>query len=288
MTDPLVNMPCPKTTSLTAPATCHLADLCGFGMSSTPNSDGSIPQPNQWFRFIVPIFLHGGLIHISFNLLVQLTLGRDIERQFGTLRFLLVYFAAGIFGFVFGGNFAQEGLMSTGCSGALFGIMAIVLLDLLYTWKTRRHPVRELLFIFLDMAISFVLGLLPALDNFSHIGGFLTGLVLGICLLRSPNALRERIGLDEPPYTSAAYGRNSTGLGEMPSFFSEPVGFFKGRKPAWWAWWLLRTAALVGVIVAFIVLIRNFYIYHNTCSWCKYLSCLVSLRNWRFERGLTR
>jgi len=208
-------------------------------------------------------------------MLLQWTLGRDIERQIGTIRFVLVYFAAGIFGFVFGGNFAPNGLPSTGCSGALFGILAIVLLDLLYTWKTRPKPWKELLFIALDVVIAFVIGLLPALDNFSHIGGFMTGIILGICILHSPDALRERIGLDDPPYSTVA--------GQAPSanhnFIKNPVGFFKGRKPLWWAWWLLRVGALVAVLVAFIVLIRNFYIFRNQCSWCKYLSCLP-IKDW--------
>lgn len=42
------------------------------------------------------------------------------------------------------------------------------------------------MFIILDIVISFVLGLLPGVDNFSHIGGFIMGLLLGIFLLRSP------------------------------------------------------------------------------------------------------
>jgi membrane associated rhomboid family serine protease len=269
-----INMPCPNTTTTDLP-TCSLADLCGFGLNLTPKAGGSQPQPNQWFRFIFPIFLHGGIVHIGFNLLLQLTLGKDVERQIGTLRFVLVYFSAGIFGFVFGGNYAPNGLASTGCSGALFGLLAIVLLDLLYSWKTRRNPWRDLLFIALDVVVSFVLGLLPAIDNFSHIGGFLTGLVLGVCLLHSPDALRERIGLDEPPYaTVAGAQQNNHGIQD---FVKQPVGFFKGRKPLWWAWWLLRAGALVAVVVTFIVLLRNFYIYRNQCSWCKYLSCLVSV-----------
>jgi len=227
-------------------------------------------QPNQWFRFIVPIFLHGGLVHITFNLLLQLTLARDVEKIIGTLRFLIVYFSAGIFGFVFGGNFAPDGISSTGCSGALFGILAIVLLDILYTWRTRQSPVKDLLFLLLDFAIAFVIGLLPTLDNFSHIGGFLMGLVLGVCILRSPEALRERIGLDEPPYSAVDKEAGFRGVAK------DPVGFFKGRKPLWWAWWLLRVGALVAVLIVFIVLVRNFYVYQHTCSWCKYLSCLVS------------
>jgi len=189
-----------------------------------------------------------------------------------------VYFSAGIFGFVLGGNYAPNGIMSTGCSGALFGIIAITLLDLLYTWKNRKSPGRELLFIGLDIAIAFVLGLLPGLDNFSHIGGFLTGLTLGICILHSPDALRERTGVDEPPYSSMGGAQNANATG-VQNFVRQPVGFFKGRKPLWWVWWLIRAGALVAVTVTFIVLLRNFYVYRNTCSWCKYLSCLP-VKNW--------
>jgi membrane associated rhomboid family serine protease len=272
LADPSVAMPCPNATSTVA--TCNLAQLCGFGLDLTPH-DGVQPQPNQWFRFITPIFLHGGIIHIGFNMLLQLTLGRDVERQIGTLRFVLVYFSAGIFGFVLGGNYAPNGIMSSGCSGSLFGIIAVVLLDLLYGWRNRRNRVRELIFIMLDIVVAFVLGLLPGLDNFSHIGGFLAGTVLSICILHSPDALRERIGVDATPYRAALADGPEPQTG-VQSFVRAPVGFFKGRKPLWWAWWLIRAGALVAVIVTFIVLLRNFYVYRVTCSWCKYLSCLVS------------
>jgi len=77
---------------------------------------------------IVPIFLHGGVLHILFNLLVQLRLGVDMEKAIGTVRFVIVYFPAGIMGFILGANFAGNGIASTGCSGSLFGIIAVVLL----------------------------------------------------------------------------------------------------------------------------------------------------------------
>jgi membrane associated rhomboid family serine protease len=272
-----IDWPCPNTTTSdpTNPSQqCTLSDLCGFGGVTEPLYDGDInqsPQPNQWFRFITPIFLHAGLVHIGFNLLLQLTMGREMEKAIGSIRFFLVYLSSGIFGFVMGGNFAATGIASTGASGSLFGIIALTLLDLLYSWKDRRNPVKDLLFIGLDIVISFVLGLLPGLDNFSHIGGFLMGLALGVCVLHSPNALRRRI--DEPPYSSVEGNFQNTGT--SPSFLKNPVGFFKGRKPLWWLWWLLRAGALVAVTVVFILLLNNFYVYRVTCSWCKYLSCLV-------------
>jgi membrane associated rhomboid family serine protease len=279
-----VLFPCPNTTDTTA--TCSLSELCG--MSGVPNPDppqslDHNPQPNQWYRFITPIFLHAGLIHIGFNMLLQMTLGRDMEREIGSIRFFLIYFAAGIFGFVFGGNFAPPGIAPVGASGSLFGIFALSLLSLLYTWKERRKPGKDLAFIILDIVISFALGLLPGFDNFSHIGGFLMGLVAGICVLHSPNSLRKRTHQDHPPYTpmSPGDGRSRTEVmarGEgMRGFIKNPVGFFKGRVAWWWAWWLVRVGALLTILIVFIVLLNNFYVYRTECSWCKYLSCLVSL-----------
>lgn len=284
-----ISWPCPNTTSTTDD--CQLNNLCGFGMpaSDNPVYPGTImalnkysPQPNQWFRFILPIFLHAGIIHIGFNMLLQMTLAREMEISIGPLRFFLVYMASGIFGFVLGGNFAATGIASTGASGALFGIIALNLLDLLYTWGERKSPWKDFAFIMLDVVISFVLGLLPGLDNFSHIGGFFMGLVLGICILHSPNSLRQRISQDSPPYTPVAQVKASDGHDPnagITGFVKSPVGFFKGRKPAWWAWWLVRAGSLVFVLIVFILLLNNFYVYRKTCSWCKYLSCL-NINNW--------
>lgn len=282
---PAVLWPCPNTTTSnsTAPSNhCTLSDLCGF-------SDFNYDSPNQWFRFITPMFLHAGIIHIGFNMLLQLTMGREMELAIGSVRFALVYFSSGIFGFVLGGNFAASGISSTGASGCLFGILALTLLDLIYCWNERPSPMRDLMWILADVLISFVLGLLPGLDNFSHIGGFLMGLGAGICILHSPNVLRQRIG-DPTPYhtmrtdmdptksTDETTTATST-TADVAAFAKEPVGFFKGRKGLWWVWWLIRAGALIGVLVGFVVLLNNFYHNHAHCSWCKYLSCLP-INNW--------
>lgn len=271
-----ITWPCPNTTTSDVDdptQKCSLSELCGFGgVPENYNTDiNHTPEPNQWFRFIVPIFMHAGLIHIGFNLLLQLTMGREMEKAIGSIRFFLVYMSSGIFGFVLGGNFAGSFISSTGASGALFGVIALTLLDLLYSWKDRRSPVKDLMFILLDVVISFVLGLLPGLDNFSHIGGFLMGLALGVCILHSPNSLRQRIGEDA---SYASVNGRYAGAGTPPAFLKNPVGFFKGRKPLWWAWWLIRAGALVAVVIIFILLLNNFYVYRHTCNWCRYLSCI--------------
>ncbi|KAF1836293.1 rhomboid family membrane protein [Decorospora gaudefroyi] len=277
--------PCPNTTSLTSE--CSLSELCGMGgvpdQSTVTKFEDRSHEPNQWWRFITPIFLHAGLIHIGFNMLLQLTLGRDMEKEIGPLRFALVYFSAGIFGFVLSGNYAPAGSTTVGASGSLFGVLALHLLDLLYHWNSRRSPVKDLLFLLLDIAIAFVLGLLPGLDNFAHIGGFLMGIALGICLLHSPQSLRARTGQNEPPYATVETSPIDTqpfvpttteSKAKIQAFAKQPLGFFKGRKPLWWVWWLVRAGGLVAVFIGFVLLLRNFYEWRNTCSWCSRLSCL--------------
>lgn len=242
------------------------------------------------------MFLHAGFVHIGFNQLVQLTMGAEMERMIGVWRYTLTYLASGIFGFVFGGNYAAQLEPSDGCSGALFGILALYLLDLLYDWPQRQSPWLELAIMIFGVAISFVLGLLPGLDNFAHIGGFIMGLAIGLTLMRSPNALRERIGLAREPYVSMSGGAGQAATdtrktasfkdlfrGNMVSSSEEtgesqgPLDFFKDRKPLWWAWWLVRAGALVAVLIGFILLIVDFYRYPSSnCSWCYRLSCLVS------------
>ncbi|KAF3770772.1 rhomboid-domain-containing protein, partial [Cryphonectria parasitica EP155] len=274
--------PCPNTTSSDASAeVCTLSDLCGFGGVPEPKYDSSAsmddkPEPNQWWRFILPMFMHAGIIHIGFNMLLQLTMGKEIEKSIGSLRFFLVYVSAAIFGFVLGGNYASATSPSTGASGGLFGIIALNMLDLFYSWGDRVSPGKDLAFILLDMIISFVLGLLPGVDNFSHIGGLAMGIAIGLSILHSPNALRRRIGEDDAPYTTmnSAFARD-----KPPGFVKNPVGFFKGRKPLWWAWWLIRAGFLLLAFIGFILLLNNFYVYRKTCSWCKYLSCLP-VKNW--------
>jgi hypothetical protein len=150
----------------------------------------------------------------------------------------------------------------------------------------------------LDIIISFVLGLLPAIDNFAHIGGFLSGIALGLVFMRSPPRLSRKIGtISDPPYTPAnatnPYNTSTRGNNTMVGFrgfIRQPVGFFKSRKPLWWAWWLVRAVMLTLLLTAFIVLINNFYSTNmKECSWCKYLSCLpvsnwCELYDWKVER----
>jgi membrane associated rhomboid family serine protease len=90
---------CPRSFSGKDDGICTINDLCGLPDNVTPN---------QWWRFIAPIGLHGGIVHFIFNMLVQIQIGFSMERDIGWWRIGLIYLISGIFGFIFGANFAPE------------------------------------------------------------------------------------------------------------------------------------------------------------------------------------
>lgn len=89
------------------------------------------------------MFLHAGVIHYVINMLVQMTSSALIERQMGSIRFILLYLPSGIFGFILGGNFSLVGQPSVGASGAIFSTHAAVLVDLIAHWSIEDRPGRK-------------------------------------------------------------------------------------------------------------------------------------------------
>lgn len=94
-------------------------------------------------RFITPIFLHAGIIHLVLNMLGQYVLSGQVEKDMGSAGFLILYIAAGIFGNVLGGNFALVGIPSVGASGAIFGTLAVMWVDLLAHWQIEEQRGRK-------------------------------------------------------------------------------------------------------------------------------------------------
>ena len=137
-----------------------------------------------------------------------------------------------------------------------------------------KGPKRQLAIILIQVLIVFGIGLLPGLDNFSHIGGFATGLLLGIAFMRAPPRIRARLTNQrsssiydlDAPYSSL------TGQGASTGRQSGALGYFQGRKGWWWIWNLIRVACLVLIVVAMALLLNNFYAHGGGhCSWCRYL-----------------
>ncbi|POW23356.1 hypothetical protein PSHT_00346 [Puccinia striiformis] len=270
----LSNIPFPCLNSTSSLNTCSqsLESVCGFGGFDVPG------QPDQKFRFVMklillslycffvdicilsrkqihlstktdekqpqqvlPLFLHAGLIHYLLNIAVQLTSSALIERQMGSLRFILLYIPSGIFGFILGGNFSLVGQPSVGASGAIFSTYAAVMVDLISHWNIEYRPTRKLVFLVFEIVAGLLLGLIPGIDNFSHIGGFSMGILLAILL--------------------------------FPVLHQTSVHRF--------GFYTVRVISLIGVILMFILLYRNFFTEDPaaSCNWCRYLSCWPTASN---------
>lgn len=96
--------------------TCNLEETCAM-----PLWMFSAAAPNQWYRFISSIFLHGGVVHLLLNLSFQINVGFQMEREVGWWRIALIYFAGGAGGFIFGAPLSDIRIPTVGSSGALYG-----------------------------------------------------------------------------------------------------------------------------------------------------------------------
>src|SRR5690625_1676413 len=79
----------------------------------------------EWWRIISSMFLHIGVFHLFMNMLALYYLGMAVERIYGSVRFLFIYFLAGIGGGLV--SFAFSVSVSAGASGALFGLFGALL-----------------------------------------------------------------------------------------------------------------------------------------------------------------
>jgi membrane associated rhomboid family serine protease len=142
---------------------------------------------DSW-RLISPIWLHAGLVHIALNMNMLIRMGWPLERAIGTPRFAALYIASGVFSMVGSAVFATTSI-TVGASGALFGVLGAMLGELIINCHllTCKERVWNLLGISLTIAINLALGLMPFLDNFAHIFGCLSGLLLGLGLIIHPD-----------------------------------------------------------------------------------------------------
>lgn len=133
----------------------------------------------QWWRLLTNIFLHGGLMHLIFNLYGLFFVSIFLEPVLGRMKFIIAYIVCGLIASL-ASIWWYPAMVSVGASGAIFGLYG-VLTALLTTNKVDTKLKNELLInnaIFIG--INLVLGLAGGgIDNAAHIGGLLSGFMIG-------------------------------------------------------------------------------------------------------------
>jgi rhomboid protease GluP len=145
---------------------------------------------SQPWRLVTAIFLHGGLLHIGFNMWVLMDIGPMVEEMYGSARYLFLYVVTGIAGYLLS---SSMGHLSVGASGALLGLIGVLLASTSGSKSMGAQALRSSLIRWLIYLA--VLGFLTrgSTDNWAHIGGFASGYVLGRLMPnRTPADVSER------------------------------------------------------------------------------------------------
>lgn len=145
-------------------------------------NNGAFTANGEWWRLFSSMFLHYGLVHIALNTWVMKDVGRLLERILGRTQFVVVYIGAGITASLASVIWYKDTVWSAGASGAVFGIygalLALSLMDKKNLPTSLFAPVRKSSIAFLGYNLLFGLTY-EGIDNAAHIGGLLSGFLLG-------------------------------------------------------------------------------------------------------------
>jgi membrane associated rhomboid family serine protease/Flp pilus assembly protein TadD len=157
---------------------------------------GPLTLGGQYWRLVTAMFLHFGIIHLFGNMWCLWSLGQLAERLLGSLSVLGLYLLTGIGASLLSLSWDPM-RVSAGASGAIFGI-AGALISVLYFGKLGLQPegVRKLLGYVVRFAfLNLLFGLQGHIDNMAHLGGLVTGLLMGFFIARTFNlSPQERQG----------------------------------------------------------------------------------------------
>jgi len=190
-------------TTLSIHSTSSGPDICSWG--ALPNAEfypsfGQSPACGiAWWRFVSSAFLHdpSSVYHVLFNSIAMLFIGRLVEQLYGRLvllgAFLITAVGGGLF-WVAVSTFAPSlpGItptsISLGASGGIAGLIGLLLMVGRVQGKNVpvgiAHTVRNyaVTVIVLNVVLTFVFGVSVDINNYAHIGGLITGALLG-CFL---------------------------------------------------------------------------------------------------------
>ena len=131
----------------------------------------------ELWRLLTPALLHGSLPHIAFNMYALLSFGTSLERHFGHGRFFTLYILGAFTGNV--ASFLFSPGYSVGASTAIFGLLGAEAVFLIQNRKSFPGQFRSAIgnIVFIAAINLFIIGSLPGIDNWGHIGGLIGGLM---------------------------------------------------------------------------------------------------------------
>jgi rhomboid protease GluP len=140
---------------------------------------GPLTLTGDWWRLLSSVFVHIGIIHIAFNMYAFYMVGVFLEPMLGKTRYIVAYLCTGVFASLASLWWHNDPVPSAGASGAIFGMYG-VFLAMLSTNLIPKHIRNGLLqSIGVFIVFNLVYGMKSGVDNSAHVGGLLSGLVIG-------------------------------------------------------------------------------------------------------------
>ncbi len=148
-------------------------------------------KEGEIWRLITPILMHGSILHLAFNLILFVILGKQMEKKIGSLKFLIFVLITGIFSNT--AQYLMSGTNFLGISGVICAMIGFVFMRQRYVpWEGYQFSsislssvvVFIILMLFLQIIaflieISFNHNISPGIANSAHLSGLFIGLLLG-------------------------------------------------------------------------------------------------------------
>src|SRR5712691_298313 len=126
----------------------------------------------EWWRLITAAFLHYGPLHLGLNMLALWWLGSPVEAALGRVRYVLLYFAAGLAGST-GALLLTPNAFTVGASGAIFGILgALLVLEYQVTGSLAGQAMTLIV-----INLAFSAGFSSNISLGGHVGGLIAGIL---------------------------------------------------------------------------------------------------------------
>ena len=158
-----------------------IMDFPGLELVHWGANVGALTFSGEWWRLLTSVFVHGGLLHIAFNMWCLWNLGALCESLYGRWTYAAIYLICGL-----GASLASAAwhpyVPSVGASGAIFGLAgALIAAFKLGEFSVPREALSGTMrslgaFVVYNLLFGFAM---PGIDNTAHIGGLVTGLIVG-------------------------------------------------------------------------------------------------------------
>lgn len=154
---------------------------------------GHLTLSGEYWRLLTSTFIHAGILHLFFNMMVLLSFGYILEKIYGNFHFILIYVISGVLASM-ASTAWNPSVVSIGASGAIFGLFGALGAAMI---RQRQHippsvfqSIRKETIAFVVYNVLFGLAV-PGIDNAAHLGGLAAGFFLGLAAMRSFSTQRR-------------------------------------------------------------------------------------------------